>query len=644
MNGEEKKQICHSREGGNQDWIPAFAGMTERSCFSLDTLHSSLKKRNPMKKVHLLPPDVISKIAAGEVIDRPASVLKELLENALDAKTKSIEIHLKEAGKTLLQIKDSGIGIDKEDLETIFLRHATSKIKKSDDLFNISSLGFRGEALYSVAAIADIVLKSRTKDQDSGWEIHMRGGEKINFQPVNMPVGTHIEVKELFFNTPARKKFLKSNTSELNQIMNTLIPYTLLHPKCNFVLKHGNRTLVDFTPANNLVERIGQAFHLDKNFLIENEKTLEDKNTTIKMVLGDINIQRPRRDLQYIFVNGRPVQSRLLAFQMNDVYKMIFPPSTYAFFALFIDLPTENIDVNIHPTKREVKIKDESSFIPAIRILCEHALMSQSKPKLVNGQGSFGKCQEPTSHTGHESRATSQGIPAKDILYGPTITANFPKQSSGTQHSPSQTAFVSSNTPEILFDSKPETLKEKFTHAKFVGLFMKKYVLFEIESSLLMVDQHAAQERIMFERFKAQVEKRKVEVQNLLAPVLINVTLQEMLKWEQAQYKLNDTGLETTQWDKETIALHTHPGWMRSPEMIVKTLLGDETIKNWDYDTIARRACRSSVMAGDSMTKEEAEYQRKELLKCQDPFTCPHGRPIVIELTDRFLEKQFLRT
>ena len=189
-----------------------------------------------MKKVHILPPEIISKIAAGEVIERPASVVKELIENALDAGTKTIELHLLQAGKTLIRIKDTGVGIDHDDIETIFHRHSTSKIEKADDLFNIHSLGFRGEALYSISSIADVTLRSKTKDQDTGWEIHIRGGERLILRPVSMQTGTEVEIKELFFNTPARRKFLKSNLTEMNHILNIVIPYTLLYPQRRFLL------------------------------------------------------------------------------------------------------------------------------------------------------------------------------------------------------------------------------------------------------------------------------------------------------------------------------------------------------------------------------------------------------------------------
>ena len=266
-----------------------------------------------MSKVQILPPEIVSKIAAGEVIERPASVLKELLENSLDAKATSLEIELKKAGKNSLVVKDNGSGIAQDDLEKIFFRHATSKITSLDDLYAIHSLGFRGEALYSIASIADIILRSKTEGQDSGFEIHQRGGKKISLKPVNMSVGTQVEVKELFFNTPARKKFLKADTTEMNQILNIFIPYAILNPKCRFLLTHNDKTLFDLMPDKDLKARAAQVLNLDEKDIIEVERRVPEENLSIRLLLGNINIQRSRRDQQFIFVNGRPVQHRNLA-------------------------------------------------------------------------------------------------------------------------------------------------------------------------------------------------------------------------------------------------------------------------------------------------------------------------------------------
>ena len=334
-----------------------------------------------MNKVNILPPDVIAKIAAGEAVDRPASVVKELVENAIDAKATSIEIHLKDAGRELIHIKDNGSGIAREDLEKIFQRHATSKITAIEDLEKLHSMGFRGEALYSIAAVSDVTLNSRTSDQE-GWQIHIRGGVRQKLEPAALAhTGTDIKIAELFFNTPARRKFLKNNASELHQILNVVLPYTLIYPHIRFVLTHAGKSLLDLRPAPSRLDRAAAALNVQMNHFLETDQEFVEEQIRVKMILGNINIQRPRRDLQFIFINDRPVESKNLSFNLNDVYKLIMPPGVYGAFIVNIALNPANVDVNIHPTKREVRIKDEAMLIRLLRRMTEYQLMHKGTPR-----------------------------------------------------------------------------------------------------------------------------------------------------------------------------------------------------------------------------------------------------------------------
>ena len=595
-------------------------------------------------KVHLLPEEIISKIAAGEVIERPASVVKELIENSIDAGTTSLEIHLKEAGKTLIHIKDTGTGIEKDDIETIFLRHSTSKIKSLSDLDTIDSLGFRGEALYSIAAIADVTLKSRTRNQDTGWEIHIRGGKKLDLKPCAMGVGTELEVRELFFNTPARRKFLKSNTTELNQILNLVIPYALLHPACRFLVTHQEKTLLDLQSVHSSKERIAQTLHLDEECLIETQHKNPDKNLSVRMLLGNINIKRSQRDMQFIYINGRPVQSKSISFHMNQIYQLIFPPQVYPFFAVFIEIEPSEIDVNIHPTKREVKIRNEYELATMLHSMAEHALMSAGEAKQVTesqGHNATRKSIVEKAIAGaqgskldfdaHSNEAVGVSTPPSYEPY------SFPRMPQETQ----QTLFV---PKDDLPTGRQENLQSRLSRSRFIGPLINKFLLFEVDRSLFVVDQHAAQERIAYEYFIKQMDSGKVEAQQLLSPILMKLSPQELLIWEEVKEKLDEIGLSCTLWDNETIALHSYPQLLKNPEPAVRHLLSGDNISHCNHETIARRACRSSVMAGDTMNKDQAEYQRSQLIKCRDPFTCPHGRPTVIELSEKFLDKQFLRT
>lgn len=581
-----------------------------------------------MSKVHLLSPDIVSKIAAGEVIERPASVVKELVENSLDAEALSIEVRLVNAGKSLIHVKDTGSGIEPDDIDKIFRRHSTSKIASLDDLYSIRSLGFRGEALYSIASIADITLRSKARNADSGWEIHIRDGKTLDHRPVNMPAGTEIEVKELFFNTPARRKFLKADSSEAAAALGAFIPYAMLYPQHRFLLTHGNRPLVDLAPADNTIGRAARALNLKKENIIESHRDHADERISIHLLLGDINIQRPRRDMQFVFVNGRPVYSRGINARMNSVYRLIMPAEANPFFAVFLSMPAENVDVNMHPTKREVKIKNEFAILSLIEDLCENALMSYGKAKQINGIYPF---------LSGETEPLIQ-------RYGEI----FPKDGGGTA-SPSGSEFLlfdedrTRSAGESPFLTQKETLRNRLASSRYIGNFMNKYLLFETPPALLIIDQHAAQERVTYEKFKKQIDSNQIEVQGLLAPLIISLSAQELLHWEEFKGAMEGIGFATTQWDKESIALHSQPQLINDPEAAVRNILAGEPAGRCDNDTLARRACRSSLMAGYPMKPEEAEELRRRLLGCADPFTCPHGRPAIIEIPEKFLNNQFLR-
>ncbi len=592
-----------------------------------------------MSRVHILSPDVISKIAAGEVIERPASVLKELIENSLDAGTQSIELHLKDAGKVLIDLTDNGSGIESDDLETVFERHSTSKIKTADDLFNIHSLGFRGEALYSVAAISDITLRSKTKAQDSGWEIHMRGGQKISHKPVAMPNGTQIQVKELFFNTPARRKFLKTNTTELNQILSTIVPYALFYPKCRFLVTHESRTILDLAESTNQIDRIAETLNIDPKHLLEIKQDFKEQEFFVHMILSDINLSRTRRDLQFIFINGRPVQSKSIGFHLNDIYRLILPPNHYPCFCLFLNIPPNHVDVNMHPTKREVKIKDEHHLMPLLRHLVEQTLMNSGKPKEITQKQVLS--DESAVLRRALAKNSNDEIALSSVKESDLPNFDITKKIAATE----QYTFPQEPTKEpSLLQAAGQNLLSKFSRSRYLGSFINKFLLFEADRSLLIVDQHAAQERIVFEALIRQMDRGTVEVQNLLTPDLLKVSMTEMLTWEESKEVLEKLGFSSTQFDKNTIAIHSCPALLSDPLHGVRELLAGGNISRADHATLARRACRASIRAGDPLKHSQAEYQKEQLLKCRDPFTCPHGRPTVIELNENFLDRQFFRT
>jgi len=602
-----------------------------------------------MPNVHILSPDLISKIAAGEVIERPASVIKELIENSLDAGTQTIELHVEDAGKKLIRLRDTGHGIAKDDLETIFQRHATSKIQSYDDLFDIHSLGFRGEALYSIGAVSDVILRSKiasdqrsaTSDQ-TGWELHIRGGKRLELKPAAAEAGTEIEVRELFFNTPARRKFLKSNVTEINQILAIFTPYTLLYPQCRFTLTHNDKTLVALAPAENWASRMAAALNLEEKNLLDASTDFPDENIKLRMILGDINLSRSRRDLQFIFVNGRPVQNKNIGFHLNEAYRLILPPHTFPVFAIYISLPPQDVDVNIHPAKREVKIKDEQQLCSALRRMVENALMTGSSTKQTADLDK--PLPLPKGFSAGDAAADKKYLETNDADFAASRSYSATEQNTFPREQFSASEIASLFSPAGAQERQGQSLKERLRAGIYIGSFINKFLLFESGRSLLVVDQHAAQERITFEKLIQQLDKGKVEVQQLLSPIVIKLAPADMVIWEEAQKVFEELGFGTTQFDKGTIAVHSHPALVKDVERSVRDLLAGDNPARCDHESLARRACRGSVMAGDPLQPVQAQHIREQLLACRDPFICPHGRPTVIELTESFLNKQFLRT
>ncbi|MDD4293894.1 MAG: DNA mismatch repair endonuclease MutL [Candidatus Omnitrophica bacterium] len=588
-----------------------------------------------MAKVNLLSPDIISKIAAGEVIDRPSSIIKELLENSIDAEAGNIEIHLKQSGKKEIIIRDNGTGIEPDDIETIFKRHSTSKIKQTADLYNIATLGFRGEALYSISSVSDITIKSKTLESETGWQINMRANEKISLTPIAMSNGTEITVKEIFFNTPARKKFLKTDSTELHNIIGVLTPYMLLFPGKTFKLTNNKKTILDAPEPSQKTARISEILKLNKNDIIHRSLKLAEYSMSIDFFLGSINIQQPRKTMQFVFVNNRPVYNYRIPFQINQAYRTLLPQNIFPFFAIFISMPPEDIDSNIHPSKKEIQIKDEQRIAQILRYKCQDIILTDSDPK-----------QAVLLPVNQENKLDFPRL--IDTIFEPSDPYKKPTPYTDTASALPAIPEKNAKTPVLdmsLIKIRPNTLKEKLHTAQYIGSYIKKYLFFESGTSLLIADQHAAQERITYEALISQIEKSKIEIQPLLSPITMKISAQEMVIWEIIHDKLKEFGFETTLWSSDTIALHAYPMLIKKPQTALLNFLSPDTKndRQLDTETIAKRACKGSLTAGYDMSPQQADYIIKNLLKCKDPFTCPHGRPTLIEIKEPVFEKQFLR-
>lgn len=573
-----------------------------------------------MGKVNFLPQDVVNKIAAGEIVERPASVVKELIENSLDAGAQNILVEICSAGKGLISVRDDGSGIEPDDMEKLFRRHATSKIGTAEDLYGIHSLGFRGEALYSIGAVADVLLRSKAAgNKRGGKELHIRGGQNLGLKDISHPEGTTVEVRELFFNTPARRKFMKSDTTEFRRILNILLPYAIAYHGRRFSLSHNGRNIFNFNPLPDAVSRFCDAANVEKKNMISGGKEFRSRGVSARVLLGDINLKRPGRDRQYMFINGRPVYNQVFAYAINDVYRIIFPRDVYPVFAIFIDMPFGDIDVNIHPSKREVKVKDERYLAAELADFCRDYLLGKGKPaSAVKRESIYFERGESLVIRGGKP-FVSEKERAGDIFAGASSTG---EQESGKSE---------------------ESIKVRLAGAVYIGSYRNKYLFFESQDVLLAIDQHAAHERINYEILKRPFETGIIDIQRLLTPFLIKLGPEEMSVWEEGNEKMEELGFLTTRWDRGAIALHGFPQAIKDSEAAVRSILSEKGIERCDSETLARRACKGSVLAGEKIKPEEAVHIKEELLKCEVPFVCPHGRPTVVEFSESFFDRQFLR-
>ena len=555
-----------------------------------------------MGKVNILSENIISKIAAGEVVESPASVLKELLENSIDANSKKIEVIIENSGKKLISVKDDGEGIEPDDIEKIFERYSTSKIKNIEDLYKIRTLGFRGEALYSIGSVSDIILKSKIRSEKTGREIHVRGGEKLSLKECGMSDGTVVEVRELFFNTPARRKFLKSDITEFRKLVNVFIPYTISFFDVSFSFINEGNKFIHLVPSENRILRFCEIFNIEEKFLIYEKNNFE--KFEIQIIFGDVNLKRSQKDMQFIFVNGRPVYNYTISHSINNFYQSFLSTEFFPVFAIFLSLPYEDVDVNIHPTKREVKIKYENEISKEI-INFLNKIFKKTNTKVVQIENRY----EPVIKKS-EKEILRENV---DI-------------------------FAVEKT-----DEKETGLIEKLKNSEFVGIFKNKYLIFAYDDSLFFIDQHAAVERINYEKFIEEIESGKINIQQLLTPLIINLNYEEMAIYGKVEKIIEKYGFLTTKWSENKIAIHGYPSLLKDIEFSIRNLLSEENIEKYDREEIAKRACKVSITSGQKLTELEAKNIIEKLIECKNPFVCPHGRPIVIEITEKFLDIQFLR-
>lgn len=621
-----------------------------------------------MNKIHVLDEKTAGKIAAGEVIERPAGVLKELLENAVDAQASSVRVDIEGSGKDLIRINDNGCGMSEADLSNSVLRHATSKIKSFDDLEHLQTFGFRGEALYSVAAVSRLTLSSCT-GEDIGHRLEIHAGKVISKSPAPAVKGTTVEIRDLFFNTPARLKFLKSDAYERACLLKVTEESALANLQVGYQVYINGREVYNL-PAQT--EDFQQAVKNRSKAILGEEvadnlsfKAFEEMG--LRLFITPVDKLVTVRDMQYVFVNGRPIDSKTIQQAIYKAYQNIRPKDRHPAFIIYLTLSPSEFDVNIHPQKRDVRFVNESRVFNFISKAAAEILGEQARPVEAPGWGAV--ALPSTAQVAAEKLFSPTSAP---ISPAPSAAWSQPlaeTQATGLYETEEPADYVAKPYPapaETPKPAMPAVGKESFPSAlpqegapswfvgpyHYLGQLQKSYLLFENPLGLVLIDQHAAQERVLFEHYLKAFEERDVKVQKLLFPLHVDLppsNAQTLLSWKDW---LKSAGFELEAFSARTVLVHTRPHMIRFQEDELKEfivslaqLVGDptkstETLKR---KMIAMLACKKAIKAHDQISAAEAEGLLENMKKCQDGMHCPHGRPCVAQLAMKDIGKLFGR-
>lgn len=656
-----------------------------------------------MSKINILDTFTINKIAAGEVIENPSSVVKELVENAIDAGAKSIFIEIQEAGRKSIRVTDNGEGFYQLDMRKAFLRHSTSKIRKLEDLEQVISLGFRGEALASIAAVAKVQLMSMHKDAKVGHKIQVEAGKVVKEEEIGCPKGTTIVVEDLFFNVPVRQKFLKSDGAEASKISEILHRLALSHPEISFKYVKDDKIIFKTPGTNNLKAVVYTLFGREcASSLIEIKS--ESYSFKCSGFVSDSTFTRGNRSYYFTFVNGRYVYSQILNSAIENAYRSHIMINNFP--AIFLNLqiaPTE-IDVNIHPKKLEVKFINENAIfkelfdliirevkasmsIPDVVEIREPMVKEPESPiesldnlKVIGQKNDFENSinslkEKPASLDLFEVKPTEKknadllnmdGLfsrkPEEKLFPQPTEEEPF-KKPSQERKSPENfmTLNIFDNLPVLktefdedvsLLEQEAGSKKTKIPELNIIGSLFKTYILAEDvkDQSMIVIDQHAAHERINYEKYRAQFLGEKIVVQHLLKPFVLNLSNYELEQVLENIALFERLGFEIEEFGTNSIIIRTVPMLFGSPnlEIFIKDILANlekEIATNYELklDKIMKIACTNSVKAGQKLNDLEINRLIKDLSECEEPFTCPHGRPTLINLSKKEIEKLFGR-
>jgi DNA mismatch repair protein MutL len=658
-----------------------------------------------MGKIHVLSEAVANQIAAGEVVERPASVVKELLENALDAGSTRIKIQIEAGGKRLIQITDNGCGMVRDDAMLAFERHATSKLKSAIDLLSVSTLGFRGEALPSIASVSRLRLETCTPEDPAGTVVEINGGKIFKIEEAGLPPGTSITIRDLFFNTPARKKFLKAESTELSHIASLVTHYALAHPDKHFELHSATNAMLVAPPVAGYSDRVYQVFGketLDQLIPVaalqplariglpqpppwrrteedENEEPKDPGELRVHGFVSKPEIQKLNRSSIYIFVNGRLIRDRLVQHAITEAYRNILPPTVFPVVLLFLEMPAAEVDVNVHPSKTEVRFRQQTLLHDFVRDTIRAALMKArpvpqfvseirahptASPSLTPGArmgepGAWRGIYEPTGAGGFALEPHAPPAIAERFQFqgGIAVEAN-------AAISLARAAEIGSEVvPELIPDSGcspelpdeaelPSQLAPSLASLKPLGQIRDSFILAVNHEGLWIIDQHVAHERVLFEKIQKQRETQAVESQRLLMPLILELTPAQQAVFAEISDELHRNGFEAEPFGTRSLAVKVAPAGVEGPQLehMLHELLEQfsraeqklnlEAVRNRIAASIA---CHAAIKINMPLDQNKMQWLLAELAKTQVPFCCPHGRPVVLRYSMKDIQRAFKR-
>jgi DNA mismatch repair protein MutL len=671
-----------------------------------------------MGRIHVLPEHVANKIAAGEVVERPASVVKELLENALDAGATRIKIIVEAGGKKLIQITDNGCGMVRDDAMLAFERHATSKIKDAEDLLSVATLGFRGEALPSIASVSRLRLETQDAEAVAGTVIEINGGKMARVEEAGLPAGTSITVRDLFFNTPARKKFLKAESTELSHIASLVTHYALAHPEKHFELHSATNAMLVAPPVAGYSERVYQVFGketLDQLIAVAAVQSLEHvglpqpppwrrkdeengdeaaRTDPGKMRLHGFvskpEIQKLNRNSIFVFVNGRLIRDRLIQHGLTEAYRNIIPPTVYPVVLLFLEMPPGEVDVNVHPSKTEVRFRQSTVMHDFVRDTVRAALMkARPAPQFTTeiharATASSGLTPGAREWEPPSDLASASGAPAR-AFYDPAGGAGFALQApvpppvsarfqfEGGIAVEANAAIPVARGQENRFAEIPETIPDNgcapaldtpentsgedatlaaLSTLRPLGQIRNSFILAVNEDGLWIVDQHVAHERVLFERILKQRAAQRVESQRLLMPIVLELSPAQQAVFSEIADELQHNGFEAEPFGARSVAVKVAPAGVDAAavEHMLHELLDQisREEQSLNLEKIRGRiaasiACHAAIKVNMPLEQNKMEWLLTELAKTDHPMSCPHGRPVVLRYSVRDIQKAFKR-